>query len=130
MGEVRRRWVTETQVLEELEHANDKSMEMAQAYATQARLAAETEAAHKALRAKRVLIARANGARSADLAMAEAEADPTVAEAFVARLVAAAEADATREALRSIRNNQDSLRSAIASLRDQVTGPGYAGGGR
>jgi hypothetical protein len=127
VGEVRRRWVSETQVLEELEWANTKSMEMVQEYAVQAREAAETEAAHKALRAKRVLLARANGARSAELAMAEAEGDPAVAEAFQARLIAAAMADATREALRSIRNNQDSLRTAIASLRDQVAGPGYSG---
>lgn len=127
MTEARRRWVSETQVLEELEYANDLSMKLAQDYHTHARQAADTEAAHKALRAKRVLIARANGARSAELAMAEAEADPVVAEAFQARLIAAAQADATRETLRSIRNNQDSLRSAIASLRDQVTSPGYSG---
>lgn len=108
-----------------MERLNDLSMEKAQEYALTATKAAEAEAAHKALRAKRALLAKANGVRSISEAELTAEADPDVAQAYLERLVSAAQADATREVLRSIRTNQDGLRTAAASHRTPFSGPGY-----
>lgn len=126
-GVVTPRWTDERTVLRELESLNDLSMAEATRYYQLAREAAETEARHKTLRAKAFLRAKAAGARSADHAAAEAEADPSVANAYLERLVAASLADACRESLRTIRNNQDGLRTAVASHRDAIAGPGMGG---
>lgn len=122
-----RRWTTEAQVLAEMERLNDLSMEKVREYETLSVKAAEAEATHKALRAKRALVAKAGGVRSISEAEMTAEADETVADAYMERLVLAAQADACREALRSIRQNQDGLRTAAASHRDQISGPGWSG---
>lgn len=120
-----RRWSNEGVILAELERLGDQALEIAAEYLALATEAAETEAAHKALRAKRVLLAKARGVKSISEAESVSEADPDVAEAYVARLVAAAKADATRETLRTIRTIQDGLRTAVASHRTPVVGPGY-----
>lgn len=112
-----RRFSSEQEVLDELERLHFMSLERAQAYEAQAVGAAQNEAAHKALRAKRVLLAKANGVRSISEAEYTAEADDDVADAYLQRLVLAAQADATREALRSIRTNQEALRTMAASHR-------------
>lgn len=117
------RWTSERAILEELERLNDESGARAAEYLGLAVDSAETEAAHKALRAQRLLLARANGVKSIAEADAVAEADADVADAHLARLVAAARADACREALRTIRTNQDSLRTAAASHRTPFQGP-------
>jgi len=128
-----RRWVTEDQVLCELERLNDLSMDRVAAYNAQAVNRAEAEATHKVLRAKRVLKAQADGklgtGKAMSVAQAEiiAEADDVVSAAYMERLVTDAIADATKEALRSIRGNQEALRTAAASARDSVAGPGYGG---
>lgn len=122
-----RRWTSEAQVLAEMERLNDLSLEKVQDYARQAVTAAEAEATHKALRAKRVLLAKANGVRSISEAEFTAEADDEVAQAYLERLTSAAIAESIREALRSIRTNQDGLRTAAASHRDQISGPGWSG---
>lgn len=126
-GEPRRRWVNEQTVLEELERLSDLSMERAGEYGEQATAAASAEANHKRLRAKRILLARSEGERSISGAEVVAEADDTVADAYHDRLVTAAIADATKESLRSIRENQNALRTAAASARDSVVGPGWQG---
>lgn len=118
------RWTNEGAVLAELERLNDESMNQAQAYHNLATDAAEKEATHKALRAKRVLLAKANGVRSIGEAEYTSEADPEVAQAHLERLVAGAVADACRESLRTIRENQNALRTAIASLRTPYAAPG------
>ena len=120
-----RRWTSEAQVLSEMERLNDLSMEKVAEYQDLAVRAAEAEATHKAKRAKRTLIAKAGGVRSLGEAEATAEADDAVAEAYQDRLVLAAQADACREALRSIRTNQDGLRTAAASHRSPISGPGF-----
>lgn len=122
--EARRRWTTEELVLEELERLNDLSMTKVREYERAAQEAAEAEATHKAMRAKRVLLAKANGIRSISEAEYTAEADDDVADAYLRRLTTAALADTIREALRSIRTNQESLRTAAASNRSMFTGPG------
>lgn len=119
------RWTTEQEVLAELERLNDLSETTSQAYHNLATEAAEREATHKALRAQRALLAKASGARvSVQVAEWTAEADPEVAEAYMLRLTSAAVADSCREALRSIRTNQEALRTAIASLRTPFAAPG------
>lgn len=120
-----RRWVNEDQVLAEMERLNDLSMEKVREYQTLSTQAAEAEAAHKALRAKRTLVAKAAGVKSISEAELTAEADEIVSKAYMDRLVLAAQADACREALRSIRTNQDGLRTAAASHRGPISGPGY-----
>lgn len=118
-----RRWSSEAQVLEEMERLADMSMEMAADYKGQAVEAAEAEALHKSLRARRILQAQAthagNTGRAPSMALAEvtAEADNAVADALQDRLVKSAIADSTRETLRSVRTNQDALRTAAASHR-------------
>lgn len=127
-GTARRRWLNEQTVLEELERLSDMSMERVREYADAAQASAVAEADHKRLRARRILSARASGEGSS-IAAAEvvAEADDEVSSAYLLRLTAAAHTDAVREALRSIRENQNALRTAAASARDGVTGPGFGG---
>jgi hypothetical protein len=122
-----RRWVSEGAVLAEMERLNDVSESLVQDFARMAPQAAEAEAVHKAMRAKRVLTAKANGVKSIAEAEYIAEADDDVAAAYLDRLTRAAELEATREALRSLRTNQDALRTAAASARDSITGPGWRG---
>lgn len=127
-GEARRRWVSEQAVLEEMERLNDASQELVQDFANLAPQAAEAEATHKAMRAKRVLLAKSrDGVKSIAEAEYVAEADDLVAQAYLDRLVLGARVEATREALRSLRVNQDALRTAAASARDQISGPGWSG---
>lgn len=117
-----------------MERLNDLSMEMVQDYKRLAVAAAQAEADHKRLRAQRILSAKAGAGDGRRVPQGEAEtvaeADDHVADAYLMRLVSAAEADATKEALRSIRTNQDGLRTAAASHRDQISGPGWGGGGK
>lgn len=128
-----RRWASEEAVLSELERLNDLSMERVAEFRHQAVQAAEAEARHKSERAKRVLRAQAGSkiaqGKSMSVAQAEvvAEADDEVATLYMKRLTSAAIAESTREAMRSIRSNQEALRTAAASARDSVTGPGYNG---
>lgn len=119
------RWRSEQAVLEEMERLNDLSLQKVQEYQTLAVQAAQAEATHKALKAKRILMAKANGVRSIAEAEYTAEADPEIAEAYLKRLTTEAQADAVREALRSIRTNQDGLRTAAASHRSPISGPGF-----
>lgn len=129
-GEARRRWVSEEQVLTELEQAADLSMATVAEFAVFAQDAAKAEAHYKSLRAKRVLHNRAMSESSRpSIAEAEtrADAEDDVAAALLARLIADAHLEACREALRSIRTNQEALRTAAASARDGVVGPGMSG---
>ena len=119
------RWTSEEAILAELERLNDASEQLAREYADLAQQAAEAEATHKSLRAQRALSARVRGERSATAAEAVADADVDVSEALLARLVTAAQADATKESLRTCRTNQDGLRTAVASHRAMFAGPGY-----
>ena len=112
-----RRFSTEAEVLGELERLHFLALEKVQDYEREAVFAAEAEATHKALRARRVLLAKANGVRSIAEAEYTAEADDDVAQAYLQRLTGAAIADATREGLRSIRTNQEALRTMAASHR-------------
>lgn len=116
-----RRFSTEGEVLAELERLHFLALTKVQEYETMAVAAAENEATHKAMRAKRVLLAKANGVRSIAEAEYTAEADDDVAQAYLQRLTLAAQADAAREALRSIRTNQEALRTMAASHRPQTT---------
>ena len=120
-----RRWTSEETVLLEMERLNDLSLQKVQEYQVAAVRAAEAEATHKALRAKRVLLAQANGTKAVAAAEYVAEADEEVAQAYLERLTTNAVADTIREALRSIRTNQDGLRTAAASHRQPIQGPGY-----
>lgn len=117
-----RRFSTEGEVLGELERLHFLSLEKVQDYESRAVAAAEAEATHKAMRAKRVLLAKANGVRSIAEAEYTAEADDDVAQAYLQRLAFAAEADAIREAMRSIRTNQEALRTMAASHRPDRMG--------
>lgn len=112
-----------------MERLSDLSMDTVADYAADARAAAVAEAEHKRLRARAVLTAQADGRsqnQRVSVAQAEtqAEANDVVSEAYMERLVTAAKADADREALRSIRTNLEVLRTAAASARDGVAGPG------
>lgn len=129
-GAARRRWVNEETVLAELERLSDLSMEQVAEYAAAARESATAEAEHKRLRARRILEAQANGTKAISAAEVVAEADDDVSSAYLRRLTSAAHTDAVREALRSIRENQNALRTAAASARDGVTGPGFGGAPR
>lgn len=129
-SEQRRRWVSEQQVLTELERLSDLSMATVAEYAVLAQDAAKAEAEHKRLRARKVLLAKAESASSRpSVAEAEliADGDDTIAAAYLLRLTTAAAVDSTREAMRSIRENQNALRTAAASARDGVVGPGWQG---
>lgn len=112
-----RRFSTEHEVLGELERLHFLALEKVQEYETMAVAGAEAEATHKAMRARRVLLAKANGVRSIAEAEYTAEADDDVAQAYLQRLTLGATADACREALRSIRTNQEALRTMAASHR-------------
>ena len=129
-GTARRRWVNEQTVLGEMERLADLSMETVADYAVHSGDAARAEAGYKSLRARKVLRYRAESTSSRP-SMAEAEmtadADEEVAAAYLLRLTTAAVLETDREALRSIRVNQDALRTAAASARDGVIGPGMSG---
>ena len=112
-----RRFATEADVLAELERLHFLSLAKVQEYESTATAAAENEAAHKAMRAKRVLLAKANGVRSIAEAEYTAEADDDVAQAYLQRLILAAQADACRESLRSLRTSSEALRTMCASYR-------------
>lgn len=122
-----RRWVSEDAVLAEMERLNDQSMEVAHDLAILLPERASAEVAHKVARAKRILAAKHNGVRAISEAEYIAEADPDVAALWLERLGKDAEVEALRELLRTIRTNQDGLRTAAASARDGVTGPGWKG---
>lgn len=122
-----RRWVSEDAVLAEMERLNDKSMDVANDLAILMPERAAAEVAHKTARAKRILLARHNGVRSISEAEYIAEADDGIAALHLERLSKDAEVEAAREVLRTIRTNQDGLRTAAASARDGVTGPGWKG---
>jgi predicted house-cleaning NTP pyrophosphatase (Maf/HAM1 superfamily) len=122
-----RRWVSEDSVLAEMERLNDQSMDYVNDLAILLPERAAAEVAHKVARAKRILVAKHNGVRSIGEAEYIAEADDAVAALWMERLGKDAQAEALREALRSIRTNQDGLRTAAASARDGVTGPGWKG---
>lgn len=130
-GEAPRRWVSEAAVLDELERLNDTSMDLVRQYREHARAAAEAEASHKSARARRILLAKASRTEGRAMPISEAEvtaeADPEVSSLYMTRLTSAAMADATKEALRTIRTNQDGLRTAAASHRDMISGPGWKG---
>jgi len=130
-GTARRRWVNEQQVLLEMERLADLSMETVADYAVHSGDAARAEAAYKSLKARKTLRFKAESTSSRpSIAEAElaADADDEVAAAYLLRLTTQAVADTDREALRSIRVNQDALRTAAASARDGVIGPGMSGG--
>ena len=118
----RRRFTTEGEVLDELERLHFQALDEARAYTGTAVLAANAEATHKALRAKRVLLARAQGTKSITEAEYVAEADDDVSQAYLERLTTAAEADAHRESMRTIRTNQEALRTMAASHRPGAQG--------
>lgn len=131
-GRTQRRWVNEREVLGELERLSDASMEKAADYAIAAQEAAMAEATHKRERAKAALRAqvamRANGERvSAAQADLVVEADDEISSLFLERLATAAHVDSLKESMRSIRTNQEALRTAAASARDGVVGPGWSG---
>lgn len=127
VGQARRRWVNEQTVLEELERLSDLSMDQAREYGEAAQRSAAAEADHKRLRARRILRAQAEGTKAISAAEVVAEADDEVATAYLERLTSAARTDSIRETLRSIRENQNALRTAAASARDGVVGPGWQG---
>ena len=122
-----RRWVSEDAVLAEMERLNDQSMEVAHDLAIILPERAAAEVAHKVARAKRILAAKHQGVRGINEAEYIAEADENVAALWLERLGKDAEVEALRELLRTIRTNQDGLRTAAASARDGVTGPGWKG---
>lgn len=117
-----RRFSTEAEVLGELERLHFLSLDKAQDYEREAVTAAEAEATHKAMRAKRVLLAKANGVKSIAEAEYTAEADDDVAQAYLQRLASSAMAEATRESLRSIRTGIEALRTMAASHRPENRG--------
>jgi hypothetical protein len=126
VSDARRRWTTEQQVLSELEALGDQSMRIAFTELPQAlNEAAQAEATHKAMRARAILSARATTKASVAGAEVMAEADDDVSAAYFLRLTSAAQVDALREQLRSIRTNQDGLRTAAASHRSPFVGPGH-----
>lgn len=127
-----RRWVSEEAVLGELEALADMSMATAADYAHASERRARAEAEHKRLRARTILSVQATatgqGKRvSVAQAETESEADDAVSNAYLQRLLTDAEADSLKQALLSIRTNQEALRTAAASARDGVVGPGMSG---
>lgn len=131
-GEHRRRWINEQQVLAELERLSDLSMDVVADYGRVAEAAARAEAAYKRDRAKAVLRHKATpsqtgGKTSVAEAELAADADSDVAGKYLDRLLAAAKSDSLKESMRSIRANQEALRTAAASARDGVAGPGWQG---
>lgn len=126
MSEARRKWASEQQTLDELERLGDEAMRALADYEAHAPVAALAESEHRRLRAKAVLRARLEKV-PVTLCVYTAEADDEVADAYQRRVVDAAVADAMKERLRVIRTNQEALRTAVASKRDGVTGPGWGG---
>lgn len=122
-----RRWVSEDAVLAEMERLNNESMSLVSDFTLEAPERAAAEVAHKVARAKRILQARHMGVKSMAEAEVIAEADDEVAALYLARLSHDATLESIREALRTIRVNQDALRTAAASARDGVAGPGWKG---
>lgn len=122
-----RRWVSEDAVLAEMERLNDESMERAHDLAIALPERAQAEVAHKVARARRILAAKHAGVRGINEAEYISEADAEVADLWLKRLEQDAVVESLREMLRSIRTNQDALRTAAASARDGVTGPGWKG---
>lgn len=127
-----RRWINEKQVLAELERLSDLSMETVADYGQASQAAARAEADYKRDRAKAVLRHKAagpttGGRSSVAEAELQADADEDVADKYLNRLLTAAKSDSLKEAMRSIRANQEALRTAAASARDGVTGPGWSG---
>lgn len=127
-----RRWVSEEAVLGELEALADMSMATVADYARASEQRAHAEAEHKRLRARAILQHQAAGrAESTRVSVAQAEtmaeADDDVSAAYLQRLVTDASADSLKQALLSIRTNQEALRTAAASARDGVVGPGMSG---
>lgn len=123
-----RRWATEDAVLAEMERLNEESMKLVRDFTLAAPARAQAEAKHKTARAQRQLRARAEGVTSMAEAEAIAEGDPEVANLYADRLHQDAILEAIRESLRSIRTNQDALRTAAASARDAISAPGWTGG--
>lgn len=119
--------MSEDAVLAEMERLNDQSMEVAHDLAILLPERAAAEVAHKTARAKRILTAKHQGVRGINEAEYIAEADDAVAALWLERLGKDAQVEALRELLRTIRTNQDGLRTAAASARDGVTGPGWKG---
>ncbi len=92
--------------------------------------AALAEATHKRARARKVVELRARGeARSIAEAEAMAEADDTIADLYQARLLAAAEAEAYREKLRELREQQYNARALMKTEQavDDMHGYGITG---
>ena len=90
-----------------------------QLFAGQIREAAETEAAHKAARARRVLKAmHEEGVKSVAMAENIAEADDCVADLYSKRLIAAALAEASKQKIYSLREAIGLERSRMANERE------------
>lgn len=95
-----------------------------------ANAAAVAEATHKRARARKIVELRTRGeARSIAEAEAMAEADDTIADLYQARLVAAAEAEAFREKLRELREQQYNARALMKTEQaiDDMHGYGITG---
>lgn len=87
-------------------------------YRDQAVAAAQSEAEHKRVRARRFLTAMHDGeAKSAAMADSIAEADDQVADLYSKRLVSAAVADATKQKVLSLRTEIEYERSLMADRR-------------
>ncbi|MET9262353.1 hypothetical protein [Amycolatopsis sp. NPDC004079] len=81
--------------------------------------AAKAEAAHKAARAKAILRTQAEGERvSHATAETTAEADGEVAALYLERLVTAAKADAHKEQLKQLREQNANGRTLVTSARE------------
>lgn len=91
-------------------------------YDAHAQQAAEAEATYRSERAKHVLTARADGARSIAEAETKADADDDVARLLLDRLSTAALADANKQRILSLREKIGALRSYLADARaaDQI----------
>lgn len=89
-------------------------------YRVIAQRAAESEAAHKCARAKKILAVKADDSQRMSHAEAEtrSEADDEIAGLYRERLIAAALADSAREKLRQLREQQANGRTAVASERE------------
>jgi hypothetical protein len=92
--------------------------------------AAQAEAEHRTARAKAILSIKARAERmSQGEAEARADADDRIAGLYLARLIAAAEADAHREKLRQLREQLATGRTRAASERavDEIHARGLSG---
>lgn len=86
-------------------------------YAEIARRRADAEADYRAAKARRVLTARAGGAKSATEAETIATADPSIEALHREHLVTDAMADAAQKAIYSLRTRIETGRSFMASER-------------